>query len=359
MEKTNMYILSIVGIVGVVAVVVLMLNAGEYNSADDSSLSNDISGQAIKTKLSAKIKDSDKDGVPDTKDKCPGFNDKEDADKDEIPNGCDEDADGDGYYNSDETTAGTNPYDAASYPGMTDSDSDGIADSFDLCEGYDDKADSDKDGTPDDCDLCPTGDDRVDTDLDGVPNKCDKCSGYDDNVDTDDDGTADGCDVCEGYDDTVDADGDGTPDGCDKADLTILGLNAVYFNITEDNNFTVNFTLENIGTESTSATNVPHLVSVAYLDSSGTVQTIMGYSPYFASPLVPSRVYTIKVGTAAVSSGLPEYVEEAIIEDILAGNPHDFEITVTADSASKVSESDETNNEYTETVTLTSADLVS
>ncbi|MCO6436319.1 MAG: hypothetical protein J5J06_04445 [Phycisphaerae bacterium] len=57
----------------------------------------------------------------------------------------------------------------------SDSDGDGVPDSCDQCPGFDDAVDSDGDGVPDGCDLCPGFDDSVDPDGDGVPSPCDNC----------------------------------------------------------------------------------------------------------------------------------------------------------------------------------------
>ena len=72
--------------------------------------------------------DSDEDGVCDTDDVCPGFDDTVDSDGDGIPDGCDEDE-------------------------CPDSDGDGVCDTDDICPGFDDTIDSDGDGIPDGCDV--------------------------------------------------------------------------------------------------------------------------------------------------------------------------------------------------------------
>ncbi|RZW42485.1 MAG: T9SS type A sorting domain-containing protein [Flavobacteriaceae bacterium] len=104
-----------------------------------------------------------------------------------------------------------------------DSDADGICDSDDVCPGFDDTIDLDGNGIPDGCDcedsdadgvcdtddVCPGFDDSIDSDGDGIPDGCD-CE------DSDGDGVCDTDDVCPGYDDTIDSDGDGIPDGCDN-----------------------------------------------------------------------------------------------------------------------------------------------
>ncbi|MGM5471261.1 T9SS type A sorting domain-containing protein [Flavobacteriaceae bacterium LMO-SS05] len=55
-----------------------------------------------------------------------------------------------------------------------------------------------------------------DSDGDGVCDSYDRCPGHDDTMDTDGDGVPDGCDICPGYDDAVDSNGNGIPDGCEE-----------------------------------------------------------------------------------------------------------------------------------------------
>ncbi len=57
----------------------------------------------------------------------------------------------------------------------TDTDRDGVADCVDRCPGHNDRMDADRDGIPDGCDRCAGGDDKIDTDRDGVPDFCDVC----------------------------------------------------------------------------------------------------------------------------------------------------------------------------------------
>ena len=124
--------------------------------------------------------DQDSDGVCDTDDACPGFDD------------------------------------------AADSDGDGTADGCDLCQGHDDADDGDGDTVPDRCDLCEGADDLLDPDEDGdsVVDACDVCPAADDRRDHDGDGVPDGCDVCALGDDAADSDGDGTPDACDDCPTT-------------------------------------------------------------------------------------------------------------------------------------------
>ena len=119
--------------------------------------------------------DVDLDGVCDTADRCPGFDDLLDGDNDGLADGCD-----------------PCPLDASG-----DGDEDGVCDSDDRCPGQDDKADVDGDGTPDACDSCPDGDDSLDADQDGFADACDPCP-QDNPDDTDGDGICDSDDVCPG-----------------------------------------------------------------------------------------------------------------------------------------------------------------
>jgi PGF-CTERM protein len=105
--------------------------------------------------------DSDADGVVDSSDACPGYDDTVDADTDGIPDGCDS---------------------------LIDSDSDGVSDTNDVCLGHNDSIDIDQDGIADGCDSL------IDSDADGVSDADDQCAGYNDLLDQDGDGIPDNCD---------------------------------------------------------------------------------------------------------------------------------------------------------------------
>jgi len=204
-----------------------------------------------------KPKDSDKDGVVDSKDKCPDTPIGVKVDK----NGCPIDSDGDGVPDYLDKCPNTPPeaygmIDADGCP--LDSDGDGIPDYLDHCPDTPSAAhgmvnaqgcpiDSDNDGVPDYLDKCgntPTGIQvdsvgcPIDSDGDGVPDYLDLCPGtpaqakgmVDRNgcpLDSDGDGVYDYLDLCpgtpaeaRGFVDkngcVMDTDGDGVPDYLDK-----------------------------------------------------------------------------------------------------------------------------------------------
>ncbi|WP_324676116.1 OmpA family protein [Hymenobacter sp. GOD-10R] len=139
-----------------------------------------------------KPKDTDGDGVPDRKDKCPDTPAGVAVD----PNGCPLDGDGDGvpdYQDKCPTEKGL-----ATLEGCPDRDGDGVRDGDDAC--------------PDQAGLpalkgCP------DSDGDGVRDSDDKCPGTPAGTQVD----ATGCPV------VTDADGDGVPDDRDKCPGTAPG----------------------------------------------------------------------------------------------------------------------------------------
>ncbi|MEW6489505.1 MAG: OmpA family protein [Thermodesulfobacteriota bacterium] len=173
--------------------------------------------------------DSDGDGVPDDRDKCPDTPAGVTVDAD----GCPLDSDGDGvpdYLDKCPGTPAGVKVDASGCP--LDSDGDGVPDYLDKCPGTPANVrvdasgcplDSDGDGVPDHLDKCP-GTPRgvrvdasgcpivLDSDGDGVPDDRDKCPGTPAGVKVD----ADGC--------PLDSDGDGVPDYLDKCPGTPAGV---------------------------------------------------------------------------------------------------------------------------------------
>jgi OmpA-OmpF porin, OOP family len=155
--------------------------------------------------------DTDKDGVGDKEDKCPGTPPLVKVDE----NGCPIDTDKDGIADHEDTCPDV--FGATTAKGCPDADADGIADSTDDCPSnagiaaFNGCPDTDGDGIKDAEDECPSvaGDKKfngcADTDKDGVADPKDKCANtpakakVDANgcpLDGDKDGVADYEDTC-------------------------------------------------------------------------------------------------------------------------------------------------------------------
>ncbi|HVK84952.1 MAG TPA: transporter [Kofleriaceae bacterium] len=166
--------------------------------------------------------DSDGDRRPDAEDKCPTV--AEDLDGFEDDDGCPEiDNDGDKLNDLDdkcpnEAEDGKQPYPNDGCPAnRRDSDGDGMYDDKDQCPLEEEDLDAFEDG-----DGCP----EADNDADGVPDASDKCSlcpedkdGFEDGdgcpeLDNDHDGIVDSKDVCPAEPETINGikDDDGCPD---------------------------------------------------------------------------------------------------------------------------------------------------
>lgn len=169
--------------------------------------------------------DSDRDGIPNSKDNCPFIANQDQADEGDIK--CEKicltpekpcltkcsDPDGVGDA-CDNCPTEYNPDQA-------DSDNDGVGDACDKCPDCSDKEDADADGMPDKVDNCPTqnNQDQKDYDKDGIGDVCDNCKwdSNPDQADWDADKVGDVCDRCPGKDDLKpDSDGDGVGDACDN-----------------------------------------------------------------------------------------------------------------------------------------------
>lgn len=161
-----------------------------------------------------KPKDTDNDGVPDKKDKCPDTPSSAQVDS----KGCPLDGDQDGvpdYFDKCPTQAGKQ-----NLEGCPDKDNDNVADQDDKCpdvpgvERFAGCPDSDNDGVEDSKDKCPNqpGLDQFegcpDTDGDGVRDGDDKCPDTPSGIKVD----ATGC--------PLDTDGDGVPDSQDRCPTT-------------------------------------------------------------------------------------------------------------------------------------------
>ncbi len=146
-------------------------------------------------------RDTDHDGIPDSRDNCPAIPEDQDGYQDE--DGCpDPDNDGDGIPDERDKC----PYVAEDFDGFEDNDGcpdldndhDGIMDPVDRCPNDPE----DKDGFQDE-DGCPD----PDNDQDGIPDAVDKCPNQPENINGIED--QDGCPE-------RDQDGDGIPDSRDK-----------------------------------------------------------------------------------------------------------------------------------------------
>jgi OmpA-OmpF porin, OOP family len=212
------------------------------------------------------MRDSDGDGVPNGRDRCPLV--PEDKDRFEDDDGCADD-DNDGDHRTD--AADQCPAQAEDLDGFEDddgcpeldNDKDGIADLQDKCPNDKEdgsapnpkdgcpagKRDSDGDGIADALDRCPTEEEDTDgfedgdgcaepdNDKDGVPDARDPCplcpedkDGFEDGdgcpeLDNDRDGVADAADRCPLEAETVNgvADDDGCPDSGGVAVVTVDG----------------------------------------------------------------------------------------------------------------------------------------
>ncbi len=177
------------------------------------------------------FQDSDSDGVCDADDICQGGDDNQDSDNDGTPDfcdSCDNNTTGNSCDDGDDCT--TNDVIDANCDCVgtfQDSDSDGVCDADDICEGGDDNQDSDNDGTPDFCDSCDGNtvgnscDDGNDCTVNDVIDANCNCAGT--FQDSDNDGVCDADDICEGGDDNQDSDNDGIPDFCDSCDNNTTG----------------------------------------------------------------------------------------------------------------------------------------
>jgi hypothetical protein len=240
---------------------------------------------------------------------------------------------------------------------VLDSDGDGVPDATDVCPGYDDADDADGDGIPDGCDTA------TDSDGDGVADTDDVCAGYDDAVDTDSDGTPDGCDDDDdgdGYSDADEAaagtdplDASDYPVPVSYPDLEIIALNAVRIN-QSNGNISVNFTLNNNGIgDIAERAYVGSSLVANYIDTAGSSQ-----STNTGVKFVYNYPQSLRAGSSITVKTYAGLVTSDVIAAIASGSSYSLDITITADYIGSITESDEMNNIYTQTVTVTSADFI-
>jgi OOP family OmpA-OmpF porin len=174
-----------------------ILLIADKNHLGDSRDNNLVAGVGLTFGFGGKPRDTDADGVPDRKDKCPDTPQGATVDKD----GCPHDGDGDGVFDGLDKCPGTPKgatVDAAGCP--LDSDGDGVFDGLDKCPDTPKGATVDATGCP------------LDSDGDGVFDGLDKCPGTPKGATVD----AAGC--------PLDSDGDGVFDGLDQCPGTAVGL---------------------------------------------------------------------------------------------------------------------------------------
>jgi len=184
--------------------------------------------------------DHDKDGVPDYKDKCSDTPEGMAVDAD----GCMLDTDGDGIDDNADQCPGTRKNDPVDSKGCPlDEDHDGVLNENDVCPG-----------TPEGWKVTPFGC-PLDEDRDGIPDEMDKCPGTEVGetvnkdgcpIDSDGDGVSDFRDRCpetpEGYPVDqkgcpLDTDNDGVPDAIDQCPKTPTGAMVDSLGCTMDSDF--------------------------------------------------------------------------------------------------------------------------
>ena len=177
----------------------------------DASETTDTDGDGIGDNADP---DVDGDGVLNSEDLCPYFDDRIDADADGEPDACDDDRDGDGVSNSQDVF----PDDSNE---AMDSDGDGVGDNSDAFpDNADETTDTDGDGVGDNADVFPSDpDEALDSDGDGVGDNADDFPNDPSewvDIDSDGDGVTDNRDAFPNDpNESMDSDSDGVAESID------------------------------------------------------------------------------------------------------------------------------------------------
>ncbi len=144
--------------------------------------------------------DTDGDSVLDVFDNCIFISNVKqwDRDSDQIGDDCDDDLDGDGASNEEETKAGTSISDKTSFPAKSDQDGDGVVDAIDNCKNIANSGqwDKDGDGLGNACDNDLDGDGFDDVEEVKAGTRAWDASSFPLDVDSDGDGYLDSEDNC-------------------------------------------------------------------------------------------------------------------------------------------------------------------
>jgi hypothetical protein len=184
-------------------------------------------------------------------------------------------------------------------------------------------------------------------------------------LDSDSDGVPDATDVCPGYDDADDADGDGTPDGCDTTTYSDLthDEDSTSFTVTGTGYITAEGDIADLDVTMTSLCGIRNdgtgtaatpsggrtYSKCSFKDSSSSILVAPTFSISTFS-LAPGDIYTWGSTNTLTTASFQDFFEE------LYAGATDIDVVYSIDSYAKTSyritESDETNNAGTVTISV-------